>query len=71
MSPPTDAGPKKLNFLPPTPPLLTQHYKVWQSIHSLFLVESDKGEVAGRARFGGEWGKHVEWPSAVTEEVYG
>lgn len=43
---PPDAGPKKIEFSPPTPPLLTQHYKVWQPVQSLFLVESDKGEVA-------------------------
>lgn len=46
--------PKNWIFFP-TPPLLTQHYKVWQSIHSLFLVESDKGEVAGGAGLSGEW----------------
>lgn len=33
----TTTAPKNWIFSP-TPPLLTQHYKVWQSIHSLFLV---------------------------------
>lgn len=46
----------KNGIFSPTPPLLTQHYKVWQSIHSLFLVESDKGEVAEGAGFSDEWG---------------
>lgn len=53
---------KKIEFSSlPTPPLLTQHYKVWQSIHSLtltfyifFPAESDKGKVAV-AKGGGRW----------------
>lgn len=55
----------------PTPPLLTQHYKVWQSIYSLFLVESDKGEVAEGRGLQRWMGKHVKWPSTAAEEVYG
>lgn len=57
MSPPPNAGPPKNWIFSPTPPLLTQHYKVWQSIHSLFSVESDKGEVARGAGFSAEWGR--------------
>lgn len=55
--PTPNAGPPKNWIFFPSPPLLTQHYKVWQSIHSLFSVESDKGEVAGGAGFSAEWGR--------------
>lgn len=48
-------SPQKIEFSPPVPPLLTQHYKVWRSVHSLLLVESDKGGVAGGTGSTGEW----------------
>lgn len=47
---------RKIEFSSSTPPLLTQHYKVWQPIHSLFLAESDKGEEARWAGFSCERG---------------
>lgn len=53
-----------------TPPLLTQHYKVRQSIHSLFFVASDKGEVVGGASFSGEragmWSDLQQWLKRCT-----
>lgn len=54
---PTPPSPVPKNWIfSSTPPLLTQHYKVRQSIHSLFLEKSDKGEVAEGADGNAEWG---------------
>lgn len=47
--------PPKNWIFSPVPPLLTQHYKVWRSVHSLLLVESDKGGVAGGTGSTREW----------------
>lgn len=44
-----NAGPPKIEFFLTTPPLLTQHYKIWQSAQQLFLEKSNKGEACERA----------------------